>query len=54
MKINEEKDKVRVTGVDKWGDAKCVTVYRDPHLSESTYRSQVDSAIEEVMNHENR
>lgn len=54
MKIDQEKDQVRITGVDKYGDAKCITVYWDSHQTESTFRSNVDAAIEEVMNHENR
>ena len=53
MKIEEEKDKVRITGVNKWGEAKCVTVYYEPYLSESTFRRNVDEAIAEVMNFEN-
>jgi hypothetical protein len=53
MKIEEEKGKVRITGVNKWGDAKCITVYQESYQSDSTFRSNVDAAIEEVMNHEN-
>ena len=51
MKIEEEKGKVRITGVNRWGDAKCITVIQESYQSASTFRSNVDVAIEEVMNH---